>query len=139
MQDGDQHLRLRCDRPLELYRPCSCSGFQGSLEPLREHGEMQTNLGLNFLRQGGHLGSEKCAYTERESLAFDAAFPVFEVAPDAYQGILELIVERFHPLRDPGPVAPEDRDYKSRFRREMMVNASLTYLYSLRNIGVTER
>ena len=87
MQHGDQHLRLRCDGALEMNRSSFRSGFQGSLKPLRKHGEMQTNLGLNFLRQGGHFGAEKCADTEGEGLAFDAPFPVLEVVLDAYQGL----------------------------------------------------
>ncbi len=36
-------------------------------------------------------------------------------------------------------MAPQDSDNKPGFRWEMMVDAGLTDLYSLRNIGVTER
>ena len=59
---------------------------------------MQTNLGSNFFRQGGHLSTQECAYTEGECSAFDAPFSVFVVVLEARQGILDLIIERFHPL-----------------------------------------
>ena len=138
MQDGDQHLCLGGDGALGMDRSSFRSGFQRSLKPLRQHGEVQTDLGLNLLRQRGHFGAEERADTEGEGLAFDAPFPVLEVVPDAYQRIVDLIIERSYACRDPGAMALQDRHDEPGLRWEVMMNARLTDVYRPRNIGVAE-
>src|ERR1700761_8168038 len=99
---------------------------------------MQSNFGLHFLGKRWHFRSEKCADTERDSTAFDAPFPIFEGVLDAYQGIVDLIIKRLHTLRNPGTVASQNCCDEPGLRREIMMNARLSDLYSLRNVGVAE-
>jgi len=138
MQHGNQHLRLCCDGPVKMNGASFRPRFQGSLEPFGEQGEVVTDFELDFFWQGRHLGAHECPDAKRDAAPLDTVLPVFEVIPNAHQRVLNLVLQCFHAVGNSFPVAPQNSNHQTSFRREVMMNAGLTDLHRLRNIGVTE-